>query len=223
MDDDYTEEELEELEELMTTTDFDFVGYNFILDTDYNQYWIFYTNDDILITEGTDTTIDIDYEIKTLLKEGDTISVSFDLLNESDTIQYMTGMTTDFSGTLVEQTSCSDEISDEPLDVEVSASNIGEVYIQNSFTSNVYGGQLGYSYQWDFGDGVTSSEANPTHIYSKAGNYHYNLIVTDVEGTQESYSGSIEILEADTTGTPGFEFIIAIMAIGFIFLWKRKR
>ena len=31
------------------------------------------------------------------------------------------------------------------------------------------GGSGGVSYQWDFGDGTTSTEANPTHTYAEAG------------------------------------------------------
>ncbi|MDN9011655.1 collagenase [Brevibacillus laterosporus] len=35
------------------------------------------------------------------------------------------------------------------------------------------------SYQWDFGDGQTSQEENPTHVYDEAGTYEVSLEVTD--------------------------------------------
>lgn len=38
------------------------------------------------------------------------------------------------------------------------------------------------SYQWDFGDGTGSSEANPAHVYNSAGNYTAKLTVTDNRG-----------------------------------------
>ncbi len=38
------------------------------------------------------------------------------------------------------------------------------------------------SYYWDFGDGNTSSQANPNHTYTNAGNYDVTLTVTDNEG-----------------------------------------
>jgi len=44
------------------------------------------------------------------------------------------------------------------------------------------------SFAWDFGDGGTSTQANPSHIYSAAGNYTVTLIVTnsDSESDQDS-------------------------------------
>ncbi|AKJ40405.1 PGF-pre-PGF domain-containing protein [Methanosarcina barkeri] len=38
-------------------------------------------------------------------------------------------------------------------------------------------------WNWDFGDGTNSTEQNPTHIYSQAGNYTVNLIVNNENGT----------------------------------------
>jgi len=35
---------------------------------------------------------------------------------------------------------------------------------------------------WDFGDGATSTEANPTHVYAEAGTYIVRLTVTDDDG-----------------------------------------
>ena len=38
------------------------------------------------------------------------------------------------------------------------------------------------SYHWNFGDGATSDEANPTHVYAMPGDYRVNLTITDNEG-----------------------------------------
>lgn len=37
-------------------------------------------------------------------------------------------------------------------------------------------------WSWDFGDGATSTDANPVHAYAQAGNYEVTLTVTDSEG-----------------------------------------
>ncbi|MFD4747867.1 PQQ-dependent sugar dehydrogenase [Streptomyces rubiginosohelvolus] len=42
------------------------------------------------------------------------------------------------------------------------------------------GGNLGYA--WDFGDGTTSTDPNPSHTYTTAGTYNPTLTVTDPEG-----------------------------------------
>jgi PKD repeat protein len=42
-------------------------------------------------------------------------------------------------------------------------------------------------YLWGFGDGGTSAEANPSHIYEEPGNYDVFLIVIDNEGKEGKY------------------------------------
>ena len=47
-------------------------------------------------------------------------------------------------------------------------------------TAHPQGGTL--TYRWTFGDGATSTEANPTHTYTQEGNFTAILVVTDVQG-----------------------------------------
>jgi PKD repeat protein len=42
------------------------------------------------------------------------------------------------------------------------------------------------SWAWDFGDGATSTDRNPTHTYSSAGTFHVRLTVTDGGGAQDT-------------------------------------
>ncbi|MCX8071353.1 MAG: PKD domain-containing protein [Candidatus Binatia bacterium] len=46
------------------------------------------------------------------------------------------------------------------------------------FTSEVECTAGDVQYKWDFGDGSTSSEPNPVHTYTKAGEYTATLTVT---------------------------------------------
>ena len=48
-----------------------------------------------------------------------------------------------------------------------------------SFESDVFGGFAPYTYDWDFGDGGTSNDINPTYIYEDEGWYDVRLKVTD--------------------------------------------
>ncbi|WP_048065524.1 DUF2341 domain-containing protein [Methanosarcina acetivorans] len=53
------------------------------------------------------------------------------------------------------------------------------------------------SWVWDFGDGANSTEQNPSHTYSAAGNYTVNLTVENAAGTDfELKSDYIEVSEA---------------------------
>lgn len=50
------------------------------------------------------------------------------------------------------------------------------------------------SYEWDFGNGNTSTEANPTYQYKIHGNYTVTLKTTDSKGNIQQASHDIEVL-----------------------------
>ncbi len=56
-----------------------------------------------------------------------------------------------------------------------------ESYIDTpvQFISSVMGGKPPYTYYWDFGDGSSSMERNPIHIYTSKGLYNVTLTVFD--------------------------------------------
>ena len=57
------------------------------------------------------------------------------------------------------------------------------------------------TYLWDFGDGATSTEANPSHTYGAYGSYTVSLTVNGPRGTDsETRTGYIQALETDLRG-----------------------
>ena len=68
------------------------------------------------------------------------------------------------------------------------------------------------TFEWDFGDGTTSTEANPTHTYTEAGTYQVQLVVSDGE---RSSSSSLTV----TVGNTRPQVTIETPPHGFIFNW----
>ncbi len=64
------------------------------------------------------------------------------------------------------------------------------------FTQSMYGCPT--SWQWDFGDGVTSTELNPTHIYTSPGLYEINLTVFGAGGNADTTGINIYVFAPPT-------------------------
>ncbi len=93
----------------------------------------------------------------------------------------------------------------------------GIVNTSVAFTGAVYGGQPGFSWFWDFGDGATSTQQNPTHTFTSVGEYTITLTVTDSLGTiaTDETTAFIEIpnvppeipvVDGPSTGKPGISY-----------------
>ncbi|MES2777737.1 MAG: PKD domain-containing protein [Bacteroidota bacterium] len=60
----------------------------------------------------------------------------------------------------------------------------------------------GISYLWNFGDGSTSTEVNPSHVYTQLGKFKVTLTATNVSNCPSSYSMDVVI-----DGEPGSLFL----------------
>ena len=63
----------------------------------------------------------------------------------------------------------------------------------------------GVTYAWDFGDGTTSTDANPTHAFTTAGNYTVELIIVDGDGCSNSETQLICVSPAVTVALTAVE------------------
>jgi PKD repeat protein len=105
----------------------------------------------------------------------------------------------DFEGTPIPRGLAPDIGADErdgatPLGADASASpQAGEAPVTVHFNADAWGGNSPYTYRWSFGDGSSSSQQNPSHTYSQAGNYTARLTVTDEDNNQQSDSVSITV------------------------------
>lgn len=227
---------LDEIDPEATSFNIDTVTYSFELVTSEDWYSIQYANNTCRVSDSSGTTTNLTESDFTV--SGGFLTVSFDWNTTGQTFEEVTANAQymrlvldleDFSEDDLDEFEdfaiiwLVDQVPNGPLEVYVDTTNLGEVGVAVEFDGIAIAGYPPYTYNWDFGDGESSSDSDPTHIYDKAGEYEYEFTVTDSEDISESYAGSIEIVGEDDNGTPGFEFIIAIMAIGFIFLWKKKR
>lgn len=56
------------------------------------------------------------------------------------------------------------------------------------------------SYLWNFGDGTTSTEANPTHVYGEKGTYTVELAVKDSRGKESKEQTKVTVKQDPQTG-----------------------
>jgi len=79
-----------------------------------------------------------------------------------------------------------------------SSSNIrtGKVPLEVNFEGSASDGDGDIaSYHWNFGDGDTSDEQNPTHIYVKDGKYDVTFTATDDDGESREHNITIYVRE----------------------------
>jgi len=52
-----------------------------------------------------------------------------------------------------------------------------------------------YDFQWDFGDGETSGEENPSHTYTASGDYYISLRVETINGCWDTTLAMVALTE----------------------------
>jgi len=100
------------------------------------------------------------------------------------------------------QTSGSAEEEEYELDVIAEADpDEGPPPLKTQFTASVEEESGGpFTFKWDFGDGGTSTDQNPTHTYEKVGEYTATLTVTDQKGNKGTDEIDIFVETDDDTG-----------------------
>jgi len=77
--------------------------------------------------------------------------------------------------------------------------DISDDNVTVQFTDATHGGMPPYTYAWDFGDGSTSTEQNPTHTYGIPGEFTVTLTVTPFRCVPKTITKTFP-----GTGTPGY-------------------
>jgi PKD repeat protein len=102
----------------------------------------------------------------------------------------------------------------------------GQAPLDVQFTDNSIGNSI--SWLWDFGDGSTSTEQNPTHTYSAPGSYTVRLTVINAAGSSTSTSyitvsgasvdntvnAQTNTIPMQSTGVPVAGLIVSLLLVG---------
>ncbi len=106
-----------------------------------------------------------------------------------------------------------------PLGATIAAlPTIGTIPLVVSFNAVVSGGTPPYAYDWDFGDGGSSTQRNTSHTYREAGNYSASVTVTDSQGRTVTRRINVTANPGPVTGPNSqvwiFAAIVAVGAVG---------
>jgi|GEM_PF-3205641 WD40 repeat protein len=71
-------------------------------------------------------------------------------------------------------------------------------------------------WRWDFGDGATSSDRNPTHVYIFPGTYKVTLTVRDDKGAEKSITKTIQVEAVQAVSTSNYMFPLATIMLGVL-------
>lgn len=86
-----------------------------------------------------------------------------------------------------------------------TVNNSSQCYASNNFAFTSTDVATGLHYNWDFADGVRSSDPNPSHEYAAPGNYNVHLVVTGPGGCTANSTQQVTVLpnaKANFTITP---------------------
>jgi PKD domain/FG-GAP-like repeat/Bacterial Ig domain len=71
---------------------------------------------------------------------------------------------------------------------------VGVGALNTEFSLDIAGGSGAYDYKWNFGDGESSLEAEPSHTYQNVGNYSVEVTITDREDAKNIAKAYIEVI-----------------------------
>jgi hypothetical protein len=215
---------------------FNTVNYEFTLITSEQDYSISYSNKTGQQLYGNEQ---INLTSSNFSVVSNTLTITFTLASADEIYENLsissTYLKADFSLDDPSIVFLSDVAPNPPLSLyDAYASNIGSVgeNIQFNATIEPLTGQPPYTYHWDFGDQGSSTQLNPTHKYTKAGNYTYTFTVTDNAGATAILSGNITISGDGGSGDGGtnnqmilfLAVLLIIIVIGVVVIvWIIRR
>jgi predicted outer membrane repeat protein len=156
--------------------------------------------------EPTTSTTSVQPDTTTTIPNDDTTTTTSVIDNGTTTTPTSSSSTTT---TTVEETQITVDFGASPTS--------GSVPLKVQFTNLTQSDSVISSYQWDFGDGSTSSEPEPVHTYAQKGTYGVKLTAYATDGTtaelfKENY------IEVEKSVLPKVVFWTSVVVIFFLFI-----
>ncbi|MFT3970690.1 MAG: PKD domain-containing protein [Micropruina sp.] len=106
------------------------------------------------------------------------------------------------------------DVNQAPTAGFTSTVNLHDVAFDTSTSTDADGAVVAYA--WAFGDGVTSTDANPTHTYASAGTYNVSLTVTDDQGATNTVTHEVVAVDpANQLPTAAFTASKSDLSVNF--------
>ena len=159
----------------------------------------FYVNNELKYTSNLRVEILGTYMPYELLLGGGWMYNDWDWYGIIDNIKVFNFAKTDFSDRFTEGIIFEEEPLPEPVPPTADFSwTSDELNVDFTDESTDSDGTV-ESWYWDFGDGQTSSEQHPTHIYEESDSYAVTLTVTDNDGCTDSKSIDVTVEKTKPT------------------------
>lgn len=111
-----------------------------------------------------------------------------------------------------------------------SAEILNVIVPQAAFSASVDGGIVTFTdesvginiigWRWTFGDGETSDERSPVHVYDHIGNYSVTMVITDSMGKVSQHTELIRVPTMQNAFIPAWLIIpILVAIISLIVVW----
>lgn len=171
----------------------EFIAYSVVLVTDVNEYTIEYYGDECQVS-------DQDYnEVELISCSGvgsDTLRVIFELSTSSEECTDLSAYTMEFSVTAYYLDIYPNE-DIEFLDVDAGGPYMGYVNDPVEFSGYAEDETSSYEWYWDFGDGNSSEEKNPSYIYKESGTFEVSLVVSDPDTGAAGFDNTTVTISAN--------------------------
>ena len=173
------------------------VMYTIILETSNEIYSISYANTQCLLTKSTESINITGWSVN-----GGVLTIPIVLSSSDEAYVDMNAQTMDIDISGNSGGMYLDMVPDEIV-ADADGPYDGEVGESIDFSGDVYdafGTSISCTYDWDFGDGATSTKQNPTHSYDVVGNYTVTLNVEDSVGNTANDTTTVTISEEGNGG-----------------------